>query len=98
MHSVKSLERVPYVVDASYVVHLVYMQVEMGQFDGASSRGVSSNINSSGTSGVSVEGYMGRSTLAVEALTANMHFLTQSMLSMNQLMQHQARSVVIVYV
>jgi hypothetical protein len=66
----------------------------MGQFDGASSRGVShSNINSSGTSGVSVEGYMGRSTLAVEALTANMHFLTQSMLSMNQLMQHQARSV-----
>eukprot|EP00953_Heterococcus_sp_UTEX-ZZ885_P037335 19182-Heterococcus_DN1.PRE.8 len=69
-----------------------HWRVEMGQSDGASSRGGNhSNINSSGTSGVSVEGYMGRSTLAVEALTANMHFLTQSMLSMNQLMQHQAR-------
>jgi hypothetical protein len=37
------------------------------------------------------EAYMGRTAAAFEALTGNMNCLSQSMLSMQQLMQHQSR-------
>jgi hypothetical protein len=35
--------------------------------------------------------YMGRTTTAFEAMTANMHFLTQGLMNVNRVMQHQAR-------